>query len=374
MSVSPAEAKVCAVARSVPSGGQRLYGARCHSGRPAAALVLVPADAASGLRFARPDLWPLGLALPVVFLLVLAVFRARVRARARYGAAMAERAPAPAARAALWTGILALLWLAWMEPQLGEERVPVERRGLDVIFCLDTSRSMLARDMEPSRLARAKRDIKTMLPTLVGGDRVALLAFSGEPRLVVPPTHDIDSFAHLLDRVDTDTVRVGGTDLAAALRRALALAETGEERTTAIVLLTDGEDLAGAGKQAASEVRERGIVLHSVGYGSTRGSKILVPRDGEETFLRSDAGDEVVSTMDAESLRAMAEAAGGELVRADVVALPLLELKTKRLDPMLQRSFDAGEEVAPKTRFQWVLIPCLLLLVCDMFVAGGRRR
>ncbi|MEZ5962220.1 MAG: VWA domain-containing protein [Planctomycetota bacterium] len=327
-----------------------------------------------GLRFARPELWPIGLALPLVFVLLLLALRARVRARVRYGAPCAERTPSAVGRAALWTGILACLWLAWMEPQLGEERVTVERRGLDVIFCLDTSRSMLARDMEPSRLERARRDIRSLLPTLVGGDRVALLAFAGQTRLVVPPTHDIDSFEHLLERVDTDTVRVGGTDMAAALRRALELAESGEERTTAIVLLTDGEDLAGAARQAAEEVKARGIVLHAVGYGSTRGSKILVQSDGEESFLRSDKGDEVVSVMDAESLRAMAEAAGGEFVRADVMPLPLLELKNKRLDPMLQRSFDAGEEVAPKTRYQWVLIPCLLLLVCDMFVAGGRRR
>jgi len=343
------------------------------SSRSASAAV-APGRPGAGLQFARPELWPLGFALPVVFVVVLTVLRGRVRARARYGAVFAERTPAPAARASVWTGILALLWLAWMEPQLGEERVPVERRGLDVIFCLDTSRSMLARDMEPNRLERAKRDIRSMLPTLIGGDRVALLAFAGQTRLVVPPTHDLDSFAHLLERVDTDTVRLGGTDLAAALRRALELAESGEERTTAIVLLTDGEDLAGAGRQAALEVKARGIVLHTVGYGSTRGSKILVQRDGEESFLRAEGGDEVVTAMDADSLRAMAEAAGGDLVRADVVPLPLLELKTKRLDPMLQRSFDAGEEIAPKTRYQWVLIPCLLLLMCDLFMAPGRRR
>ena len=289
--------------------------------------LLLPSSSglsAAGLSWARPELWPVGLLLPVLWLAALAALRGRVRARRRYGALFAEQMPLPAARASLWTGIGACLWLAWMEPQLGEERVPIERRGLDVIFCLDTSRSMLARDLEPSRLERAKRDIRSLLPTLVGGDRVALLAFAGQTRLVVPPTHDIDSFKHLLERVDTDTVRVGGTDIAAALRRALELAETGEERTTAIVLLTDGEDLAGAGKQAATEVRLRGIVLHAVGYGSTLGSKILVAGEGEEGFLKSASGDEVVSSLDADSLRAMAEAAGGELVRADVVALPSL--------------------------------------------------
>lgn len=326
------------------------------------------------LGFARPELWPVGLILPVLWLALFAVLRANARRRRAYGAPCAEVVPGAAGRSSIWTAVALCLWLCWMEPQLGEEHVAVERRGLDVIFCLDVSRSMLARDLEPSRLERAKRDVRTLLPTLVGGDRVALIAFAGEARLVVPPTHDLDSFRHLLEKVDPDTVRLGGTDLAAPLRRALDLAEAGEERTTVIALLTDGEDLTGAGKQAAAEVAARGVVLHAVGYGSTRGSKILVDRDGEESFLKSDKGDEVVSALDADGLRAMAEAARGDLVRADVVALPLLELKTKRLDPMLRRSFDSGEEITRKTRYQWVLLPCLLLLLVELYRAGGTRR
>ncbi len=328
----------------------------------------------SDITFARPELWPLGFLLPGLWFVLFALLRANARRRRAWGTRCTEMVRSPAARSSVWTAIALCLWLCWLEPQLGEEHVAVERRGLDVIFCLDVSRSMLARDLEPSRLERAKRDIKTLLPELIGGDRVALVAFAGEARLVVPPTHDIDSFRHLLAKVDTDTVRLGGTDLAAPLRRALDLAEKGEERTTVVALLTDGEDLTGAGKQAAAEVATRGIILHAVGYGSTRGSKILVQRDGEESFLKSDKGDEVVSALDADGLRAMAEAARGDLVRADVVALPLLELKTKRLDPMLRRGFESGEEVTRKTRYQWVLLPCLLLLLFELHRAGGTRR
>ena len=328
----------------------------------------------SGLEWSRPELWPFLLLAPVVWLGLWRALRAGVRGRDLYGAPLAESVPTPGERATLWTLSGVLLWLTWMEPLLGEEKVTVERRGLDVIFCLDTSRSMLARDLEPDRLGRAKRDIRTVLPLLVGGDRVALIAFAGKIKPVVPLTHDLDAFRDLLDEVDTDTVRMGGTDLAAAIRGGVELSSEEEASTTVIVLLTDGEDLSGAGRQAAGEAASRGIVLHTIGYGSTRGSKIILDKDGTEAFLESNKGEEVISAMDSEGLRAIAEATGGQYVRADVMALPLVELKEKRIDPMVQRSYDAGEETLYKTRFQWVLLPAVILLMVVVMRHGGRRR
>lgn len=328
----------------------------------------------SGLEWSRPELWPFLLLAPVMWVALWRALRAGMSGCEVYGAPLRERVPSAAERATLWTVSGVLLWLTWMEPLLGEEKVTVERRGLDVIFCVDTSRSMLARDLEPDRIGRAKRDIRTVLPQLVGGDRVALIAFAGKTRLVVPLTHDLDSFRYLLDGVDTDTVRTGGTDLAAAIRRAVDVSSEDAASTTVIVLLTDGEDLSGAGRQAAGEARSGGVVVHCVGYGSTRGSKIILEKAGAEAFLESDEGEEVISAMDSEGLRAIAETTGGQFVRADVMALPLVELKKKRIDPMLERSYDAGEETLYKTRFQWVLLPAVILLMVLVMRYGGRRR
>jgi Ca-activated chloride channel family protein len=328
----------------------------------------------SELHWSRPELWPFLLLAPLLWLGLWRVMRAAARGRLAYGAPLRERVPSPAERATLWTAAGALLWVAWMEPLLGEEKVAVERRGLDVVFCLDTSRSMLARDLEPDRLGRAKRDIQTVLPHLLGGDRVALIAFAGKSRLVVPLTHDLDSFRYLLEQVDTDTVRTGGTDLAAAIRQGIEISAEDQASTTAIVLLTDGEDLTGAGRQAAGEAAARGIAVHAVGYGSTRGSKIILEKEGAESFLESKEGEEVVSALDSEGLRAIAGATGGEFVRADVMALPLVELKRKRIDPMLERTYEAGEETMYKTRFQWALLPALILLIVEVQRHGGRRR
>lgn len=328
----------------------------------------------NGLEFARPWLWPLLLALPVVAALCWALFDRTRAAAARYGARSKDAVSTPLGRATALTLLLGLGVVCWMDPRLGDEPVTVERRGLDLIFCLDTSRSMLARDLEPSRLQRATGDIRAVLPKLTGGDRAGLVVFAGEARLWTPLTHDLDSFRGLLDEVDTDAVRKGGTDVAAALRRALELADPKNYRTTAVILMTDGEDLAGAGRQAAGELAAKGLVVHTVGYGSALGSKITVQEGGRESFLRAEDGSEVVSRMDTESLRAVAEATGGVFVRAEAMVLPLCELHEKRLQPLQKRSYDAGRETGKQARYQWVLLPLLTLLLWEIALSGGRRR
>ena len=135
------------------------------------------------LEFTRLWLWPALLALPVVWALLWALFdRTRVAAR-RYGAAPTDPITTPLVRSLVLTLLVGLGTLCWMDPRLGDEPVTVERRGLDLIFCLDTSRSMLARDLEPTRLQRALQDIRAVLPELQGGDRAGLVVFAGQARL-----------------------------------------------------------------------------------------------------------------------------------------------------------------------------------------------
>lgn len=324
--------------------------------------------------FTRAWLWPWLLALPLVCALLWALFDRARAAAARYGASPTARVPAPLWRALRIALLAGLGLVAWMDPRWGDEPVQVERRGLDLIFCLDTSRSMLARDLEPTRLGRALQDIRGVLPQLQGGDRVGLVVFAGQARLWVPLTHDMDSFRGLLDEVDTDIVKTGGTDIAAALRRALATADLDNAKTTVVVLMTDGEDLAGAGRQAAGELAAKGLVVHTVGYGSALGSKITVPKGASEEFLRDKDGKEVVSRMDSESLRAVASATGGTFLYAEKMVLPLNQLHRERLLPMQKRAYDAGAETGKRARYQWVLMPLLVLLLWEIAMAGGRHR
>lgn len=322
----------------------------------------------------RGGLWPALLALPVVWALCWALFDRTRAAMARYGAVPTGAIGSPLLRSLRLVLLLLFGLLAWMDPRWGDEPIQVERRGLDLIFCLDTSRSMLARDQEPNRLQRAMQDVRALLPRLQGGDRVGLVVFAGQARLWIPLTHDMDSFRGLLDEVDTDVVRTGGTDIAAALRRALELADPTNSKTTVVVLLTDGEDLAGAGQQAAGELKDKGLVVYTLGFGSALGSKITVPSGGNESFLKDKDGSEVISRMDPESLRAVAAVTGGEFYRAESLALPLNQLYEARLLPMQKRAYDAGEETGKQARYQWVLLPLLVLLLWEIAMAGGRHR
>jgi len=328
----------------------------------------------SDVEFARGELWPWLLALPAVWALLWLVLDRSRAAMARYGAAPLTRTSPPLWRSLRLTALLGLGVVCWLDPRWGEETVIVERRGLDLVFCLDTSQSMLARDMPPTRLDRAKRDIRSVLRYVEGGDRVGLVVFAGEARLWIPLTHDVGSFAGLLDEVDTNIARVGGTDLGKALRRGLELADPDDVATTVVVLMTDGEDLARAGRQAAVELKERDLTVFTVGYGSAMGSKITVERDDKEQFLRDRDGNEVVSRMDPESLREVAEVTGGEFVRAEAMVLPLVELHQKRFVPMQKRAYDAGEESGKQARYQLVLLPLLLLLMFEIAFAHGRHR
>ncbi len=334
-----------------------------------------PGGAVNGLEFGRAELWPWLLLLPLLVVVVHLLLGSSRRLVVRYGAASRDSVPAVWARTTRLS-LLALLGLVcWLDPRQGEEVVAIERRGLNLIFCLDTSRSMLASDLEPDRLSRAKQDIRSVLPRLVGGDRAGLVVFAGDARLWIPLTHDLSSFERLLEEVDTTIVPLGGTDLAKALERCGELADPDNVETTAVVMLTDGEDQEGRGQAAARALAKRGITVHAVGYGSILGSKIAVTERGEQVFLRDEkTGEEVVSRMDAAGLRELAEATGGAFVRADAMALPLRQLYDLRVEPMEKRSFDAGEEKAKKARYQWVLLPMLLILLYEMWTAGGRSR
>ena len=133
----------------------------------------------SDLTFGRPELWPWLLLVVPLWLATWWLCRQRVQTRRRYGAPLQGQVPVPWGLATRLALAAVLLLVTYMEPRMGEEQVQVERRGLDIVFCLDTSRSMLARDMDPNRLDRAKRDIRSVLPDLTGGDRVGLVAFAG---------------------------------------------------------------------------------------------------------------------------------------------------------------------------------------------------
>lgn len=336
----------------------------------------------SQLEWQRPD-WSLGLALALVC--VLASLWARRSRRRRLQALAPEPhllrwvGPLGSGRAALALGSLGLGFaaLALVGPVLGHVERAVERRGVDLVVCLDASRSMLARDERPDRLSRAKREISGLLENLQG-DRVALIAFSGEAQRIAPLTGDRLALEQLLGTVDPEDFQVGGTDLGRALAMALELFDGRTGAHEAVVLVTDGEDLEGDAAAVAEQAGKAGIRVYVVGVGTREGGKIpTVDARGRESFVRDAQGSEVVTRLEPETLERLAQASGGEFLSTESSPTPLEELYRRRIANMEGRGFEGGIERLPLDRYQWPLAAAVLLLGLSYLVGlrrGERRR
>jgi Ca-activated chloride channel family protein len=241
-------------------------------------------------------------------------------------------------------------------------------RGVDVVVALDVSRSMLARDVAPDRLSRAKEEIRR-LSERARGDRCALVVFAGEARLLVPLTTDLRSLADLADAADPSSVARGGTDLAAAL--ASASDALGRDAPAAVVLLTDGEDLAGRGERVAAGLAARGVVVHAVGFGTARGGKVPLEDEREPRFVKAAGGGDVVSALDEAGLARVARAGGGSSVDGTRPGA-LTSLYEERIAPRAVRPERARG--APRVAFQAALSAALLLFAVDLGASRRRRR
>jgi Ca-activated chloride channel family protein len=333
-----------------------------------------------GFELLRPEAF-LGLAA-ALFVLAAGLF-ALARGSAERALLFGARAEELAGRA--WSaGALASLAcgvatagcaaIALLGPARGSTSRPALAESIDVVVCVDTSRSMLARDLKPDRLGRALREIRGLLGVLEG-DRVGVVAFSGDTRDVSPLTRDVATLDALLDNVSAEDNRMGGTDLGAALARALELFDGRTGAHEAIVLITDGEDLGGQGLEVAREAAARGIRVYVVGVGTAGGSKIPVRlADGSESFLRDREGQEVVSRLGGESLEAIAAAAGGEYLSTESSPTPLEDVYRLRIANLERRSVSGGAVSVPNDRYQWFLGAAAATFLAQLWLARAERR
>ncbi|MEQ1851053.1 MAG: VWA domain-containing protein [Chthoniobacteraceae bacterium] len=266
---------------------------------------------------------------------------------------------------------LMLLGIALARPQWGEIEEEVERKGDDVVFLLDTSKSMLARDVLPSRIERAKMSMLDFLRRNAGG-RVGLVAFAGDAFLQCPLTLDYDAFEDSVRELDTEAVLVPGTDIASALFAGRSAFEKTERRKV-LVLLTDGEDLQKVGIEAAKKIATEGVTVFTVGVGTPNGGIILVTgSNGVQTPLLDEKDQPVTSRLDEVTLRAIAEATGGSYRRLDSVAGGMADvvsaLKDSQLKPVAGFRRRRGID-----RYQWPLAIAIFLLVVESVLRTRRR-
>ena len=281
----------------------------------------------------------------------------------------------------VWKMVLAalayvLLIGALVRPAWNPKPQTIVRRGRDVVFILDVSRSMLAEDLAPNRLERAKYSILDAIGRLEG-DRMGLIAFAGTAAVKCPLTLDYGFFRSMLERVTVGSIDRGGTLIGDAIRRALEdVFDDREKRFKDIVLITDGEDHDSFPVDAAAEAGNRGIRIIAIGLGDENtGRRIPIANEsGRRTFVMHD-GEEVWTRLDADALREIANATpGGRYINVSTGAMDFGDIYAKLIADAEKRVLEAETVERYEEKFQIFLVLAYLILSAEMLLPERRRR
>ena len=271
-------------------------------------------------------------------------------------------------KAGLMLLALALIGVALARPQYGVDWIERKARGLDIVFVLDSSKSMLATDLRPTRLDRAKLAIIDLVKRLES-DRIGLVAFAGNAFLQTPPTLDYSAFRENLDSIGQTSISRGGSDIGRAIREA-AKAFPKDNNFKVVILLTDGEDQEQQAIDTAREVAKDGIKIYTIGIGTPEGEYLKVRNaQGTEEFIRDSSGQPVRSQLDERTLQEIAQLTGGSYSRLSDQSLNTLYNSVLATLPREERESELQE--ARIERFQWALSAACILLVLEIFI---RRR
>lgn len=262
---------------------------------------------------------------------------------------------------------LACLSFALVNPKIGTKIETVKREGVDVVFALDVSKSMLAEDIAPNRLEKSKQLVAQIINSLAG-DRVGIIGYAGSAFPQVPITTDFSSAKLFLSSMNTDMVSSQGT----AITEAISLAQTyynDEEQTNRVLfIISDGEDHEGNVEGIVEEAAKMGIRIFTIGVGTEKGSLIPIKRNGiVQFYLRDENNEQVITRLDVETLEQIAARADGEYIDGSNTK-EVVETVTAILNGMDKKEFEAKQFTDFKDQFQWFLAGALFLLVLDVFL------
>jgi len=336
--------------------------------------------AVQAMRFARPEILWLLLLIPLAIVCLVLLSRARHRAQRAWSGGLFDRLARGAdrgrerMRVGMYLAGFACVVLALARPQWGGETVLMKRQGIDIMIAVDASNSMLAEDMRPNRLAAARRAIADLVERM-GGDRVGLIAFAGDAYTVCPLTLDHGTVLLLLESLSPSTVSLPGTNLEEAIRRARASFVRQERKHKALIIVTDGESTTGDPVREAEQAAEEGILIYTIGMGSTEGQPIP-ERDESGSVLgfKRDRGGQVVnSRLDEGTLRRIAEVTHGRYFRATSQALELSSVHDE-LQSIEKKELEGQLGTNYEERYQWPLGLAATLLGLEIAVPNRRRR
>lgn len=268
----------------------------------------------------------------------------------------------PLVKFCLLLAALALLIVMLARPQMGTKITHEKRTGIETIIALDISNSMLAEDVAPSRLDRAKMMVENLVDHFTN-DKIGLIVFAGDAFVQLPITSDFVSAKMFLSSIEPSMIETQGTDIAAAVNMATHSFTQEEGVGKAIIVITDGEDHEGGALEAAQEAKERGMRVYVLGIGSTKGSPIPIP--GTDGYMKDNTGETVMSALNEEMCKQVAEAGGGAYIHVENNSNAQEQLN-KELDKLAKKEISSTIYSDYDEQFQAVGILVLLLLIAEI--------
>ncbi len=262
---------------------------------------------------------------------------------------------------------IACLSFALVNPKIGTKLETVKREGVDIVFALDVSKSMLAEDIAPNRLEKAKQLITQIINGLAG-DRIGIIGYAGSAFPQVPITSDFSSAKLFLSGMNTDMVSSQGTAITQAIELAQTFYDDEDQTNRVLFIISDGEDHEGNVSTIAEEAAEKGIRIFTIGVGTLEGGPIPIKENGVLQYYKRDQNNEqVITRLGEETLKEIAKTANGEYIDGSNTKVVVDQVKAI-LNGMDKKEFEAKQFTDFKDQFQWFLAGALFLLVLDVFL------
>jgi Ca-activated chloride channel family protein len=330
-------------------------------------------------RFANPDFLYLLLLLPVLILFYILNEVRKKRAFRRLGDIKLVGSLVPELSKIRPVVKFMLLLLAFSSgiimlsrPQFGSRLEDVKKQGVEVIIALDVSNSMLAEDIQPDRLTRAKQAISRLVDNL-DNDKIGLIVFAGDAYTQIPVTTDYISAKMFLSTISPDMVPKQGTAIGAAISLGIRSFSPGEGTSKAMIIITDGENHEDDPVSVAEEASKAGIIIHTIGIGSTEGVPVPVFLNGKKDYLKDVDGNTVITKLDEEILKKIAVTTNGNYVRASNSNIGLDEIFNE-IRKMKKQDLESTMYTEYNDQFQVFAAIALFLLLADFIIMERKNR
>ena len=330
------------------------------------------------IRFEHIDLlWGL-LTLPVMFVIFILKLRWNKITNVRFGELkvvkrlMGERSNARSVfKSIIFIIAYIFLIIGLANPQLGSKMEQVKRKGIDIMIALDVSNSMMAEDMFPNRLERAKRAISKLIDHLKG-DRIGIVVFGGQAYVQLPITMDYAAAKMFLASINCNMIPTQGTAIGSAIDKCMSAFDFDNKTSKSIIIITDGENHEDDAIDAAKKGAEKGLVIHTIGMGSTQGAPIPIKQNGQNRGFKKDKeGTTVVTKLDENMLQLIASAGNGIFVRA-TNANSGIELILEEVGKMQKTEFGSKIYTEYEDRFQYFVAVAIILLLIEILLPNRK--